>query len=123
MGIFSLILRGIRALFALLAKGFNGLKGTTFGGWLWFTLYTYLGGLIGKLLLLLGVSMVVNQWVTPNLVPYIANDLLAMDPNWVQFMALSKIDQGMTVILSAMGIAVADKISMQRRVGSWQTPL
>lgn len=88
------------------------------GTWLWYMLFTYLGGLVSKIFTLIGVSMVVNEFVTPELTQLVAGQLAGMPSHWVQMLALTKIDQALTVLISAMGIAMASKIQLQRRAGS-----
>lgn len=123
MGTLGAILGWIRGIGLLVSRGFTWIKATTWGQWLFFYLLTFMGGIIGRMLSLLGVTLVVNRFLTPSLMPFIANNLLSLPTEWIQFLALTKIDQGITVIMSAMAIAVADKVSVRARRNSWQTPL
>lgn len=110
------ITRGLGALLKLF-------KGTRFGQWLWFYLFFYLSGLIGKILWLLGITLVANQFATPYFTSTIAGYLLGMPAEWVAFVGLVKLDQAITVILSAVAIRMLDQVKVQRRRDAWQTPL
>ncbi len=123
MGALGRMLELLRGIGALIARGFTWIKATTWGQWLIFYLLTFLGGIIGKIFLLLGVTLVVNRWVTPELTPMIANHLLGMPPEWIDLLALTKIDQAITIVLSAIGIAMADRVFVRRKRNAWQQPL
>lgn len=123
MGALGRILELIRAIGALIARGFTWIKATTWGQWLIFYLLQYMGGIIGKVLLLLGVTLVVNRWVTPELTPLIANHMLGLPPEWVDLLSLTKIDEAITIVISAIGIGTADRVMVMRRRNAWQQPL
>lgn len=112
MNAIGAILTWVRGLGLLAARAFSWIKATTWGKYLVFILITYAGGIVGKLFTLIGVTMVINKFVTPNLTPYIANNLLSMPPEWISLLALTKIDQAVTIIISAVGIAMASRISL-----------
>lgn len=123
MGALGRILELVRGIGALIARGFTWIKATTWGQWLIFYLLSFLGGIIGKAFLLLGVTLVVNRFVTPELTPMIANHLLGLPPEWVDLLALTKVDQGITVVLSAIAIGTADRVMVMRKRNAWQQPL
>lgn len=123
MGIFNVITKWLAAISGWFKILLANVKASKWGQWLWFTLFTWLGGILGRIFTLLGVTLVVNEFVTPELTPIVAGHLLGMPTHWVQLLALTKIDQALTILISAMGIAVADKISVQRRQNAWQQPL
>lgn len=124
MRVFEIIWRSIHGIWSLLLKFFASLKATTWGQWIMFYLFTYLGGLIGKALGLIGVTLVVNEFVTPELTPLISTHLLGMPVEWQQLLALTKIDQAVTVIMSAIAIAVASRVYVARHpTNDWGEPL
>lgn len=123
MGAIGLILGFLRGIGALLLKVFAGLRASKWGTWMMWSLFSFMGGLIGKIFTLLGVSLAVNEWVTPELTPLVSQHLLNLPTEWIQLMALTKIDQALTVIISAIGIATADRVYMTRRRNAWQQPL
>lgn len=108
-----------RALGALLRM----FKATRFGQWIWFYLFFYLSGLIGKILWLLGITLVANQFATPYFTGIIAGQMLGMPAEWVSFVGLLKLDQAITVMLSAVAIRMLDQVKIQRRRDAWQAPL
>ena len=107
----------------LFLKLFRSLKAAKWSQWLWFYLFTYLGGIIGKVFTLVGVTLAVNEFATPQLTQLVASNLLNLPATWVQLLALTKIDQAITIMMSAMAIAVADRVYVARRRAAWQTPL
>jgi len=123
MGWLSVIFGMVRGIGALLLRLFSVLRASKWGQWFTFYLLTYMGGVLGRILLLLGVTLVVNEWLTPEITPLIAQHFLNLPPVWIQLVALTKLDKALTIIISAMAIAVADKVSVQRRRNAWQTPL
>jgi hypothetical protein len=123
MGALGLILGWVRGIGLLVSRGYSWIKATTWGKWVFFYLLTYMGGIIGRMLTMVGVSLVINQFLTPSLTPFIAGNLLSLPTEWIQLLALTKIDQAITVVMSAMAIAMADKVQVRARRNAWQTPL
>lgn len=123
MGALGAILGWIRGIGLLVSRGFGWIKATTWGKWVFFYLLTFMGGIIGRIFSLIGLTLMVNSFVTPSLMPFIADNLLNLPTEWIQFLALTKVDQAITVIMSAMAIAMADKMSVTARRNKWQTPL
>lgn len=112
---------------ASLGRGMRGLLGafraTRMGKAIWFGLFLYAGGLIGRILQFIGVTLVANEFVTPHLTGLVAGYILGLPPEWVQFIGLTKADQAMTVVFSALVIRTVDQVQVRRRRESWQTPL
>lgn len=110
-----------------IARGVTGLlraiKATRMGRAIWFGLFIYMGGVIGRLLQLVGVTIVANEFATPHLTTLVAGHLLGLPSEWVQFIGLTKADQAMTIVFSALVIRTIDQVSVRRRRESWQTPL
>lgn len=117
------ILAWIARIGPLLARMWAWFKSTKWGAWLVFTLFTYMGGIIGRIFTFMGITLAVNEFATPTLTQFVAGQLLSMPTVWVQLIALTKVDQALTIMLSAITIAVANKVSIRRRRDSWQTPL
>lgn len=119
MGWFRLLTRLLRSVGGLLVKLFQSLKASRWSTWIIFAFLELLGSIIGRIFLLLGVSMTVNKFLTPSIMPYISTQLLGLPPKWINFIAMTQADKAITVVMSAMAIAVAGKISLRRRGNSW----
>lgn len=98
-------------------------RASRLGKAIWFGLFFYMGGVVGRLLQLAGVTLVANEFVTPHLTDLVAGRLLGLPPEWVQFIGLTKADQAMTIVFSALVIRTVDQVQVRRRRDSWQTPL
>lgn len=98
-------------------------RATRLGKAIWFGLFFYMGGLIGRLFQLAGVTLVANEFVTPHLTNLVAGHILGLPTEWVQFIGLTKADQAMTIVFSALVIRTVDQVQVRRRRESWQTPL
>lgn len=107
----------------LLGRLWTWLKSTTWGKRIVFVFFTYMGGLIGRIFTFLGITLAVNEFATPHFTNLVAGYFLALPPHWIQMIGLVKIDSALTVILSAIAIAMANKVSIRRRRDAWQTPL
>lgn len=101
----------------------RGLKASKWGAWLMFSLFTFMGGLIGRLMQLLGITLVANTFATPVFRDLVVGKLLGLPPVWLGFIGLTKVDQAITIILSAVAIRVVDQVRVKRRRDEWQTPL
>lgn len=117
------IFNWIRRIGPLTRKIFAAVKGSRFGKWIIFYLFYYMGGLIEKFLKVLGISFVVNKFVTPEFTSWFAGKFVGLDPMWVSFIKIVQLDSAITVILSAMAIAAVDQVSVKRRSDDLNTPL
>lgn len=113
----------VRRLGPMLRKIFQAVKGSRFGKWIIFYLFYYMGGLIEKLLKVIGISFVMNKFATPHFTAWFAGKFVGLDPMWVSFLQLVKLDSAITVILSAMAIAAVDNVSVKRRSDDLNSPL
>lgn len=123
LGVLAQIARLVAAIGRALAAALRWFRGTKFGAWIWFHLFLYLGGLIGKILWLLGITLVANEFATPVFTSLIAGSLMGLPSEWVSFIGLTKLDQGITIVLSAVAIRMVDQVRVKRRRDAWQTPL
>lgn len=98
-------------------------RATRIGKAIWFGLFMYMGGIIGRFFQLAGVTLVANEFVTPHLTSLVAGHIFGLPTEWVQFISLTKADQAMTVVFSALVIRTVDQVQVRRRRESWQTPL
>lgn len=93
------------------------------GMWLMF----YLGGAvwrwIEKLITFAGVLFVANEWAAPALMAYITGPLLSMPEHWQQLMGLTRVDQAISIIMSAVVVRAASSIRIQRnpQAPNWTT--
>lgn len=117
------LIRLVMSMGGAFARFFAAMRATKWAQWLWFYLFTFLGGLVGKLFTLIGVTLAVNTFAMPAITNLIATRLLGLPAVWVQYLALTNIDKATTIILSALAISVADRVYVARRRASWQTPL
>jgi|GEM_PF-6490319 len=113
----------VRRIGPLIRKIFSAVKGSRFGKWIVFYLFYYMGGLIEKFLKVLGISFVVNKFLTPHLTSWFAGHFVGLDSMWVSFIKMVQLDSAMTVILSAMAIAAVDQVSVKRRSDDLNSPL
>ena len=110
------IWKGGRALWAWVT-------GTKFGKMLAWTMAGSVGLYIQKAATVIGFSLVAYEFGLPVLREYVMVPLLGVPPDWVAFLALTKIDHATTVVLSAIVVQMASKIKIQRDRQAWQTPL
>lgn len=119
----SFLLNWVRGIGRLLGYVFRAVRGSRLGKWFIFLLFTYAEGLIKKILGVLGIAFVVNKFLVPELRPWIVEKFLGLDPKWSAFVGLVKLDQAITVLLSAIAIAAASKMSVERRKDHINQPL
>lgn len=98
-------------------------KATRFGKWIWFGLFTYMGGVIGRMFQYAGVALVATEFAAPVLTDVVAGHLLGLPPDWVQFIGVTKLDQCITIVLSAVAVRVVDQVQLRRNRDRWQAPL
>lgn len=117
------ILRWMGRLGPLLLRIFRAVKASRWGKWLAFYLWVYGGGIVAKIIKFLGLSFVVNKFVTPSLTTWFAAKFVGLDPTWVTFLKMVRLDSALTVILSAIAIAAASKVSATKRSDALNQPL
>lgn len=119
----SFILNWLRALGRLTGFIFRAVRGSRLGKWIIWTLFFYADGIVKKILGLLGISFVVNKWLVPELRPWIVEKFFGLDPVWSAYVGLLKLDQAITVLLSAIAIGMANKMAVERRKDHINQPL
>lgn len=117
------ILAWLRRIGPALNRIYSAVKGSRLGKWFIFYFFFYMGGLVEKLVKLIGISFVVNKWVTPNFTSWFAGQFVGLDPRWVAFISIVRLDSAITIILSAMVIASADAMSVRKRSNDLNQPL
>lgn len=117
------LFRWVPRLGGMLRKIFQAVKGSRFGKWIIFYVFYYMGGLVEKFLKVLGISFVVNKYLTPQFTSWFAGKFVGLDPRWVSFLKLVQLDSAITVVLSAMAIAAADSVAVKRRSDDLNSPL
>lgn len=104
------IARMLKDVLRLLTGIGRGQWQTRFGG----TIAAMFAGLIGsmvlKLLQFIGVTMVINHFAMPAIMPFITQRMLGLPPEWQAFLSMTRADHAVTILVSAMGISVAQKI-------------
>ena len=117
------LLRFIPQIGTLLLRLSTWLMQRKWGQWVLF----YLGGaffaILDKVVTWLGVMFVANELGVGNLLPYVSGPLLGMPDPFPQLLALTKIDQAATVLLSAVVAKAVSNIKITRRPGApgWTT--
>lgn len=117
------ILNWVRSIGRLVGYIFRAVKGSRLGAWVMFFVLSYADSLVKKVLGLLGISFVVNKWVTPQLRQWIVERFLGLDPKWSAFVGIVKLDQAITILLSAIAIAAASRMAVERRKDHINQPL
>lgn len=108
---FPSVLRSIRSLRSWLMR-------RKWGQWLIFYMAGAVGLMIEKIIFFLGVSFVAYTWATPALVEYVAGPMLGLPPQWQAFLAMTRIDDATTVILSALVYRVTTSFKVERNANS-----
>jgi len=117
------IFNWVRRLGPLLLNIFRAVKASRWGKWVVFYLFAYGGGIVAKIVKFLGLSFVVNKWVTPNMVQWFAAKFTGLDPVWVTYVKMVRLDSAITIVLSAIAIAAASNVSAQKRSDALNAPL
>jgi len=90
------------------AGGLSRIGRTVFGAFA-----KVLPGAVIQFLLFFGVTLAVNTMVVPAWRDIIASYFTGLPAVWIDFIALTRIDQATTIILSALAIAVSRKIRLR----------
>ena len=80
--------------------------------------FKVLPGVAIQLLLFFGLTLGVNHFAVDPMRDVIANQFDSIPDVWIQFVALTRIDQAVTVLLSAMAISLSRKIRLKPATGS-----
>ena len=93
------------------------------GLWLTFFFASALWSFIEKLFVFAGVMFVSHTVGVSQLLPYVSGPLLGMPDPFPQLLALTKIDQAATIILSAIVAKLVGSIKIRRAPGApgWST--
>ncbi|WP_147675703.1 DUF2523 family protein [Xanthomonas massiliensis] len=119
LGIFS----WIRRIGPLVLRIFRAVRGSRMGKWIIFYLMVYGGGIVAKIIKFLGLSFVVNKWVTPTLTNWFAGKFAGLDATWIVYIKMVKLDSAITVVLSAIAIAAASNVAAAKRSDALNQPL
>lgn len=123
MGWLSRIFFWIRGIGRLGGRLFTMLKGSRYFKWLFYGFLFYADKLVGKIMMLLGVSFVVNKFVTPSLTSFFLGKFAGLNPVMLAFVGMLRLDQAITVIMSAAAIAAASSMRAARRSDVLNQPL
>lgn len=120
--LFGLLLKMFPALVRVITSMRTWLLGRKWGAWLIFYLAGAVGLFIKKVFEFLAISFVAYNWVTPTLVGYVSGPLLGMPPVWQSFMSMTRIDDAITVILSAVIYRMSTSFRVEKKASSpfWQ---
>ena len=121
-GILALLAR-IPGIATLLLRLSTWLAQRKWGQWVMFYIVGSIGLMIQKIIGWVGVLMVSDEFLTPQILPFVTGPLLGMPEPFPQLLALTKIDSGITVILSAVVVQAASKIRIKRnpQAPGWTT--
>ena len=123
MPIIMSLLRFIPGMATLLLRITTWLTKSRWGLALSFFLVSSLWGAITRVITWLGLSWVATEYAAPHVLPLITGPLTGLPPVWVQLLALTKVDQAITVIVSALVIKAVSSIKVQRnpQAPGWTT--
>lgn len=103
----------LRDLLRLLTGIGSGRWGSKFIGMIFGGLTTALGGMVVKVLQFFGLTLGINALATPVVLPYMVGPLTGLPPEWQAFLALAHVDRAITIMVSAMAIATAQRIRLK----------
>lgn len=75
---------------------------------------TSLGGLIARFFVALGIGYVSYNFIAPDFVELIQGQLGGVPAEVLQVLALAKVDVAVTIIVSAVAVALAGRLVMRR---------
>ena len=111
----------------LIGRLLVGIRGavmaTKLGKALAWGLFIYAGGIIARALRFLGITLVANEYLTPNIMPYITGPLLGLPATWQTWMVFLHMDRGLTIMISAIIASTANNISIRKRQDNIWQPL
>ena len=113
MGIFRLIALFLKDMVRLLTGIGAGRWGSKLGGMLFGMLSQSLGGMFVKVLQFFGLTLAINAFATPAILPYIVGPLTGLPPDWQSWLAFAHVDRAVTILVSAMAIAVSQSIKLR----------
>lgn len=100
--LWQIISRGIPAIARLLGQIRLMLGRTRFGNFLMQVLAGTVGVALVRLLTFTGISIVAYKFGSPVLVDFVAGPMLGMPSEWQTFLSMTRIDDALTVMLSAL---------------------
>lgn len=123
LGVILGILRLIPGMARLLTFIGGWLVRRRWGQWVIFYLVTAAGAWIAKLISFAGILFVSNEFLAPQLIPFVSGPLLGMPDPFPQLLALTKIDKAATILLSAVAAKSIASIRIARNPSSpnWTT--
>lgn len=72
-----------------------------------------LGPLVINLFRFVGVTMVVNTFVLPSVMQLVVGPVTGLPPEWQAWIGLMRGDRAVTILFSAMALAIADRIRLR----------
>lgn len=112
------ILATIPGLLRSLTSLRTWLLGRKWGWWLVFYLSTWVGTLIQKCIYFLGISFVAFTFATPVIVDMVAGPMLGMPDHWQAFLSMTRIDDALTVMVSAIVYRMSTSFKVERNSSS-----
>ena len=123
MPIIMALLRFIPGMGRLLLRLTTWLTKSRWGLALSFFLVSSVWQIIERILFFIGLSWVATQYAAPQVLPLISGPLLGLPPEWVQLLALTRIDEAITIVVSAVVTRAISSIRLQRnpQAPGWST--
>lgn len=112
------LLRFIPGVSRLLGTLVGWLTRRKWGNFLMMYLALGIGRWIEKIVTFAGVMLVVHNFAAPALMPMISGPLLGLPDEWQQFMALTRIDEAISIIISAVVVRASASVTLQRNPNS-----
>lgn len=111
MGLFGLLLR-IGRMLAPALRWMDPRRGGVV--WLWL-LWDSLGRLVLRIFTGVGIGLFAYNFAGPVLVNRVAQPLLALPPDLYNFVAMTKLDVAITIVMSAYAARLIDTVRVRRR--------
>lgn len=123
MPIIMALLRFIPGIGGLLLRLTTWLTKSRWGLALSFFLVSSIWQVIQRILFFIGLSWVATNYASPQILPLITGPLTSLPPEWLQLLALTKVDQAITIIVSAVVTRAISSIRLQRNPNApgWTT--
>jgi hypothetical protein len=111
--LWQIIARGFPAITKLLGQIRLMLGRTRFGNFLMQALAGTVGAVLVRVLTFTGLSLVAYNFGTPLLVQYVAGPMLGLPSDWQAFLSMTRIDDALTVMLSALAFRASMAVKLK----------
>lgn len=117
--LWNLLSRGVPGLVRLVGSVRVWLTRRKWGNWLMYYLGGSVGSFIKRAMEFLGISYVAYTWGAPALTQYVAGPLLGLPTDYQQLLSMTRLDDAITVMLSAVIYRVSLAVTVTRNPTWW----